>query len=141
MAPKKGSKRTAKVLAPLDFSKITVAKVAPGAEMAAHRPTRGERDAEQRQIDALVKAGWEAWDELDRPDSWEDQPGTYLSVPDAVVETVKTRVTRAGQFYKMSIRFGRIESTDGYSTVVFVVTDAKKRDKNDESADDDSPEE
>jgi hypothetical protein len=141
VAPKKGSKRTAKVLVPLDFSKITVAKVAPGAEMAAHRPTRGDRDAEQKQIDQLVRAGWDAWDEVGRPTDWEDQPGTYLSVPDEVVETVKTRVTRAGQFYKMSVRFGRIESTDGYSTVVFVVTNAKTRAKDDDAEADDSPEE
>lgn len=126
MAAKKGTKRVVKVRPPINFAKVTATRV-EGIEMARMRPTRGERDDEQKQVDKLVEAAWNEWRSAGSPVKWEDQPGTFLSVPQAQLETLQWRVRRAGTFMALKIRFGRIETvkgTDGvYSQVVFVATD------------------
>jgi hypothetical protein len=122
MAPRKGSKRVTKVRPALDFNALTVAKVAP-EQMSQYRPTRGERDPEQRQVDSIVKSAWDAWVAAGKPEAWDEQPGTYLSVPEAHAETLKWRVGRSGSFYDLRIRFGRTEieeRDDGkFAVVVF----------------------
>lgn len=126
MAPVKGSKRKVKVLVPLDFSKITVSKVPP-ADMTAYRPHRGERDAEQRNVDSIVDVAYRQWESAGKPQNWDEAPGMFLKVPDEAVETVQTRVRRAATMYNLSVKFGSIQSADGYSTVVFVASDPRPR--------------
>jgi hypothetical protein len=53
MAAKKGTKRVVKVRPPINFAKVTATRV-EGIEMARMRPTRGERDDEQKQVDMLA---------------------------------------------------------------------------------------
>lgn len=137
MAPKKGSKRTVIERPPLDFKSLTVAKATPQT-MKEHRPVGRVRDDEQLQIDGIVKAAYQEWVAAGKPSDWTEQPGTYLSVPESQLDTLKWRVTRAGTHYDLKIKFSspeisKVELTDedGEGTgefmmvaeVVFTATD------------------
>lgn len=138
MAPKKGAKRVPKVRPPLDFGDITVSRVTDRRTMADMRRTRGDRDPQQLQVDAIVDAAYNEWLEAGKPTAWVDQPGTFLSVPQDQAETLQWRVRQAGTHYALRIRFGDIKITDGYAEVVFTATDrpAKSDDAQDGAQDD-----
>lgn len=123
MAPKKGAKRVAKTRPALDFGDIRVEAVNDRRTMAEYRRTRGERDAEQTQVDKIVSAAYDEWIAAGKPTAWTDQPGTFLSVPQAQAETLRWRVVKAGQHYGLKIRFGDQKDADGYAEVVFTATE------------------
>lgn len=81
MAPTKGKKRVTKVRAPINFADVSFGTVQPGFEMRMARPTRGVRDVEQQQLDQLVMVAWQAWDDANRPEAWDDTPGQIVTVP------------------------------------------------------------
>lgn len=121
MAPKKGTTRKRKELAPLDFSVIKTG-VVPPQDMSRQRPTRGTRDSDQKQVDAIVQTAYDEWRNAGQPESWDDTPGTFLYVPDPALDVVKARLLRAGTLYKLDITFGSVVSEDGYSQLVFTAT-------------------
>jgi hypothetical protein len=131
MAPKKGTKRVVKVRPALTIADGSFQRVQDRTTMAQYRRTRGERDAEQRQIDAVVEAAWQDWQDAGRPTEWPDMPGTYWTGPKAEFETLQWRVHKAGQYFALKVRFGDIKEVVGengspYAECVFVVTDRPK---------------
>jgi hypothetical protein len=125
MAPKKGSTRTVKTRPPVNLAKLTTG-IMPPESMGRMRATKGDRDEQQLAFDKIVDLAWQEWDAAGRPTEWTEIPGTWLTVPEADVDSAKYLVQRAGRHYHFRIRFGRVEVSeqDGerYSTFVFVAT-------------------
>jgi hypothetical protein len=149
MAPKKGSKRIVKDRPALDFNAAVFGTVTERKTMAEYRRTRGERDAEQKQIDAIVDAAYNAWIEAGKPTEWVDQPGTMWTGPKEQADTLMWRVHRSGQHYSLKIKFGDLKTYTGedgkeYAEVIFVVTDRPANDvpdaEEEEAAEDEAAE-
>jgi len=120
-APKKTRER--KVLAPLDFSQLAVRTIHDADTMRAFKRTRGERDPEQQQIDALVRRAYEHWVATGKGETWTESRGLHIRVPVGQYDTIYTRALRAGAFFDMAIRFSDRKDADGYAEVVLVAKD------------------
>ena len=111
-----------KELKPLDFSQIKVT-AASAETMREFRRTRGPRDAEQRQVDNLIRQAHERWVSAGRPESWLESPGLHIRVPADQFETVENRARRSGAYFDLAIRFSNRVDKDGYAEVVLVAKD------------------
>ena len=132
--PKPGSKREPLAL---DLSGLSVTTVTNPQEMAKARRTRGERSADQKRLDAMVEAAWQAWKDAGQPTEGPRMPGVKLRIPEAQFETLQAGIRKAGQFYARKVRFGRpIKGSDGSVEIVFVVTDRPEKDDDDDDSND-----
>ena len=127
MPPAKGSKRVTKTRKPVTLSAMQTGSVEPTL-MGRYRRTRGERDEQQKAFDAMVDLAWREWIDAGKPEDWNEQPGTFFTVPADELETAQYLVYRAGRYYHLKIRFGRVETEVGedgatYATAVFTATD------------------
>lgn len=140
MAPKKGSKRIAKERPAINFEAFEVRRATPEA-MVEHKPTRGQRDPEQVQIDNIVQQAWKTWIADGKPTDWLKQPGMTVTLPADQYETFTWRLGLAGTHYDLKVRIGQVEYFDQYAEddeagegpserfaeVVFVATDKPSR--------------
>lgn len=123
----------------LDLGGLEVAPVTDPQEMAKARRVRGERSPDQKRLDAMVENAWKAWKDAGEPSEWPKMPGVKIRIGESQFETLQAGIRKAGQFYDLKVRFGKVEKTNGVCEVVFVVTDRPAKD--DKSTNDDENEE
>jgi hypothetical protein len=134
-AAPKAEKRVRKPLE-LDLGGLVVKTVTDPQEMAKKRRVR-ERSPEQKRLDAMVEAAWQAWKDKGQPTEWPKMPGVSVTIPEAKHETLLAGIRKAGQFYDLRVRFGRpIKDGSGNVEVVFVVTDKLSNDDDDDESED-----
>lgn len=132
-----GGKRVRKDRPPLDFAIMTVGTIDPGIEMAKARRRRTDADPELAQVLTIVEAAYDGWLEAGSPLDWNNQPGTYVTVPKIQQETAEWQIRRAGQRLGLKIRFGRpeVDDEDQTATVVFTATDRNSSVNDDDDKD------
>ena len=131
--PKPGQER--KPLS-LDLGGLEVATVTDPQEMAKARRTRGERSADQKRLDAMVENAWKSWKEAGEPTEWPKMPGVKIRIGESQFETLQAGIRKAGQFYDLKVRFGKVAKTNGVCEVVFVVTDRPEKDDDSNDSED-----
>lgn len=134
--PKPGAERKS-LDSQLDLSGLESAVVTDPREMAKARRTRGERSAEQKKLDAMVEGAWQAWKEAGQPSEWPKMPGVKVRIGEAQFETLQAGIRKAGQFYDLKVRFGKVSKLNTPNgticEVVFVVTDRPEKDDDNEN--------
>lgn len=114
---------------------LEVATVTDPQEMAKARRTR-DRSPEQKRLDAMVENAWKAWKDAGQPTEWPRMPGVKVRIGESQFETLQAGIRKAGQFYDLKVRFGKVSTVNGVCEVVFVVTDRPEKDNDDENSED-----
>jgi hypothetical protein len=122
--------RVRKDYAPLDLTTIQAVPVSREL-LVKHRNTKGEREPEQIAVDKLVNTAYKRWVEAGKPQAWlESDTGYLMKMPKEQVETFMYRVRKAGTYYDVAIRFGKVlEDEDGKSLVLFIAKDRPVKDE------------
>lgn len=116
VTPRVRAKRNA---ANVDLGLIAAVQSVSEEVAAAARPARERSDA-QKAMDAVVTKLHKDWIEAGSPSEWKDIPKGRYHVDPEVASDLKFLISKAGDFLKVRIRYGKeLRDANGKTVIVF----------------------